>query len=337
MKKTFREQMAIVIAERYRNDTQMAKRYLKEATTHAAETLITYIRQWPEQHKSRNQALGRLLERQRWNDQGELVLDTNHRGRAYPAKLPLAMAYEWYQFGDQNKQFYPMYSFADGVNSIPANAKKDWMEEIQGLFMDINRMSLGAFKAICLGKWVKSYGTSNPHTFSNWEREVSEFTKAQEAINRFVATRNGWEYISTENMQNPTHKAEMSKVIMDILAKADEAVEPAVKAIREQDRQMYIRQDATRARNNVKYLRDFFKKYAQPNPNALELVAGIINDVEAQTLENKELTKRVQPLVWQLVDVTAGFPRSAVPAQEPVERPNRGFVAVNHQLLLIRR
>jgi hypothetical protein len=46
--KTFREQMAVVIEERHSSESANSKkRHLDEATTPAAQTLITYIRQSP--------------------------------------------------------------------------------------------------------------------------------------------------------------------------------------------------------------------------------------------------------------------------------------------------
>ena len=46
---------------------------------------------------------------------------------------------------------------------------------------------------------------------------------------------------------------------------------------------------------------------------------------------------RPTPLIWQLVDVTAGFPRTAVPAEEPVALPNLSFVAMNGRLYRVLR
>ena len=131
---------------------------------------------------------------------------------------------------------------------------------------------------------MKSLGSTNPHAIAQWEREVSEFKAVQEAINAFVVTRKGWEYLTTDNLQDFKHKVEMSKVLTDILANADAVVEPAFKAIKEQFRRDKIRQDATYARNSIKELKGFFQKYATPIPNALTLLSGIINDVESQTL-----------------------------------------------------
>lgn len=283
MKKTFREQMLAVIQDRYKEPDQV-KRYLAEVNNPAAETLITYIRQWPSLHKSRNQALTRLLECDRWNDKGELVLERNHKGKVYPNRLPLDIAYDWYRYGDQTKQVFPMYSFPKAVDRIPKKIQKDWEAEIKELFADINTMSVNAFKLVALGTWVKRYGLTNPHAMAGWDRNVSEFQDAQKAIDAFVVTRKGWEHYRTENMQNPSHKEGLSKVLQDILVKAGEAVEPAIKAITEQDRRMNIRQDAHRAKSQVKSLSKFFASYKQPVPNALELLEGIISDVENQTL-----------------------------------------------------
>ena len=46
---------------------------------------------------------------------------------------------------------------------------------------------------------------------------------------------------------------------------------------------------------------------------------------------------RPEPLVWQVVDVTVGFPRVAVPAADPVDAANRSFVAMNRHLLAVKR
>lgn len=287
--------MKVVIKERWRStDDKYLKSKLDEATTPAAETLITYIRQWPDQYKSRNQALGRLLECDRWNDKGELVLECDFKGRPYPMELPLDMAYEAYQFGDQRQTFFPMYSFPDGVKRIPENVTEDWADEIKGLFHDINKLTLSAVKIISLGKQVKCYGVNNPHAFAHWDRIVSEWKDAQAAIDAFAATRKGWEYLTIANIQNPKHSEEMSKVITELLAKADEIVEPSVKAIREQDRKMYIGQDATVARNDVKTLRAFFKKYGavESASEVLETLSNKINNVESVALNPQtSLTK----------------------------------------------
>lgn len=289
MAKTFQEQLLPILEERFRNSASEVKRHLKEASTPAAQTLIKYIRQW--EFKSRNVALARLIECDRWNDKGELVLERNFKGKEYSCKMPLAMAWECYVYGDQRTQVVPMYSFANHVKKIPANITKDWAEEVKGLFNDINRMTVGAFKIIDLGKCVKSYGVGNPYTFSEWDRHVSDFKEAQVAIDIFVVPRKGWEYLTTSNLQNPEHGEAMSKILEDILAKADEMVEPSVKAIREQDRKMYIRQDATHARNNVKKLRAFFKKYGPADSctlaggaNILDSIGGEIDEVEIKLL-----------------------------------------------------
>lgn len=287
MNKSFREQMIVVLNERYPDPSgEEMKRYLAESTTPTAETLITYIRQWPEQQSSRNQALGRLLECDRWNDRGELTLEANHKGKPYPARLPLAMAYEWYQFGDQRRQFFPAYNFPSALKRIPANATEDWVEEIKGLFNDINRASVSAIKIISLGRCVKMLGVGNPHAYAQWNRQISEWTDAQNAINEFVIAREGWKHLTTENLQNPKHKAAMSTILEDILAKADEIVEPSVNAILEQDRRLSIRQDATGARNKVKGLQGFFKSYGH-EITSLEFLSGMINDVEAHNLGKK--------------------------------------------------
>lgn len=282
-KKSFRELLVPVIEERYRNDVESQKRHLKEASTKAAETLITSIRQWPGQYSSRNQALGRFLESDRWNKDGDIVLEKDIKGRPYPLRLPLSLAYEVYIYGDQRKQYYPSFSFPSGLKRIPSNLAEDWVEEIQGLFNDINRMPLKAFKLICLGKWVKSYGTNNPYAIVNWERECNDFEKAQKAIDEFVANRDGWTHLTVDNLQNPKHNVELSKVLTDILANADAIVEPAGKAIREQDRQMNIRQDATQARNSVKRIKEFFISYGT-RVDCLDLVDSNINQTETKCL-----------------------------------------------------
>lgn len=284
--KTFQQQLLPILTDRFRGHEGDIKRHLDEASTPAAQTLITYIRQW--EFGSRNIALGRLIECERWNDKGELVLERDFKGKSYTTKnVPLAMAWERYVYGDQRQQYIPMYSFASSMKRIPKHIEESWAEEIKGLFYDVNHMSVTAFKIISLGKCVKALGVGNPHTFAQWSREVREFKDAQKAIDDFVVTREDWKHLTTESLQNPKHREEMSKVLEDILAKADSAVEPSMKAIREQDRRLYIRQDATHARNDVKSLGKFFKKYSQPEVNALTLIGGMVDDVEAQTLSAK--------------------------------------------------
>lgn len=280
--KDFQKQLLPILEDRFRGNSSEVKRHLKEASTPAAQTLITYIRQWGFQ--SRNIALGRLLETDRWNDDGELVLERNFKGKAYPMRIPLAMAWDWFVYGDQKTEFIPNYSFADSVKKIPANAKETWLEQIQKLFYDINHRSIEEFKIIVFGRTVKSYSLGNPYTYIWYNTQVKEFIAAQTAINEFVMGRKGWEYIQTENLQNPNHKTEMSKVLQDILAKADERVEPAQKQWNESERKMYIRQEATQARNDIKTLTSFFKKYGVTEPSALKMLANIINDVESQAL-----------------------------------------------------
>ncbi len=287
MKKTFREQMKAVIAERHSSDdAESQKRHLDEATTPAAETLITYIRQW--NYGSRNIALGRLLETNRWTDKGTLALEADHRGKQYPVKLPMSFAYERYMYGDQQRQYYPN-SLAGHIKDIPANVMQDWAEEIQGLFYDINKVSLKEFKLIALGKWVKSYGASNPHAIAGWDRDVSEWKETQAAINAFVVTKGkGWAHLTTENLQKPAAKVEMSKVLTDILANADAIVEPAFAAIRKQFRRDRIREDATHARNDIKGLKGFFQKYGvsiDRFSHILTLLGGIVDDTESQVLQ----------------------------------------------------
>lgn len=283
-RKTFEQQLLPILKERFRNDESDVKRHLKEASTPAAQTLIKYMRQW--EYKSRNIALSRLIECRRWNDKGEFVLERDFKGKEYPTKVPLWMAWEWYVYGDQRQEVMPSFTF-DYVKQLPDNMTEDWQEEVKGLFRDINRRPLSEFKLIAIGKAVKSLGANNPYAVAQWERNVNDFKKAQEAINAYVKDRKGWDYLTTENLQNPKHSKEMSKVLGDILAKADEIKEPAYKAIREQDRKMHIRQDATGARNDIKTLKGFFQKYSEPVPNALILVEGIVGDVESRNVGAK--------------------------------------------------
>lgn len=44
-----------------------------------------------------------------------------------------------------------------------------------------------------------------------------------------------------------------------------------------------------------------------------------------------------EPLVWQVVDVTKGFPSVAVTAEEPIADPNLAYVAVNRRLYRVVR
>jgi hypothetical protein len=282
--------MEVVIRERFKNDDEEhIQEKLNDSTTPAAETLITYIRQWP--MPSRNQALARLLEVDRWNDKGQLMLEVDFKGKTYPPKAPLMLAWESYMYGDQSKQFFPMYSFPNAVKRIPENVTEDWAAEIKELFYDMSRVSFKAVRMIALGKMVKQYGISNPHTYVTWQRMVQEWEDAQKAVDAFVVTRKGWEHLTSVNIQNPKHSAKMSKVFEDILAKADEIIEPSHKAIKEQDRRLYIRQDATGARNHVKSLGKFLKKYGASNEVALHHLNDIINILEGETLANKPLTK----------------------------------------------
>jgi hypothetical protein len=232
------------------------------------------------------------LECRRWNDKGEIVLETDFKGKQYPIRAPLSLAYESYQYGDQRKQFFPSYSFASAVANIPANITKDWEEEIKGLFCDMGKMPLSAVKSICLGKWIKMLGVNNPHAYAGWEREVSDWQAAQKAIDAFVVARKGWEYLVSTNLQDPKHKREMSNVLEDILAKADAVVAPSMDAIREQDRRLNIRRDATSARNDVTSLKTFFSKYGQPPVTAMTVISNLIDGVEKTTLENGRKPKK---------------------------------------------
>jgi hypothetical protein len=225
--------------------------------------------------------------RDRWADDGRLVLERDFKGKDYPNRLPLELAYDWYRYGDQRKQFWPMYNFPDGVKRIPDNVTPDWVKQIQGLFFDMGRTPLSAVKIVCLGQEVKSLGVHNAHTFAAYDRMVNEWIAAQKAIDEFCANREGWKHLTSANLQNPEHGKEMSKVLDDILAKADEMVGPSYNAIREQDRRMYARQDATYARNNVKSLGGFFEKYSEPVPECLTLVGGIIDDIESRLTAKK--------------------------------------------------
>lgn len=278
--------MEVVIKERHSSDDAVyQKRKLKEATTPAAETLITYIRQW--NFGSCNIALGRLLECDRWQKDGTLALERDFKGKPYPCKLPLSFAYERYMYGDQRRQYYPN-SLASRIKLIPANITPDWAEHLQGMFFDMQRVSLKEFKLIALGKWVKSYGGSNPHAIAGWDRYVSEWKETQAAIDAFVVGKGkGWGHLTTENLQKPAGKVEMSKVLCDILANADAVVEPAFKALQEQARRDRIRQDATMARNDIKGLKGFCQKYGVALPPELEALGKLINDTESQTLSTK--------------------------------------------------
>ncbi len=275
--KTFREQIAKILLER---NNEIADDKLNEATTQAAETLMTYIQQW--NAESRNHALCNMLERRQWQD-GKLILDCNFNGKQYPKELPLKIAYERYQYGYQRHQVFPTFSFPDAVKRIPDNLKEDWAEEIKGLFSDINRHSISEIKIISLGKNVKSLGIGNPHTYVHWESQVSYYEQAQNAINSFVENREGWQYLTTANLQDKTRSKEVSKVIEDILASADAAIKPSCEAVKEQDRRLRIRQDATRARNNVIYLQEFFAKYDESS-DCLNAVSDHINETETKSL-----------------------------------------------------
>lgn len=61
--KTFREQIAEILLKKY-NEIDESK--LNESSTQAAETLMTYIRQW--NAESRNHALCNMFERRQWKD-----------------------------------------------------------------------------------------------------------------------------------------------------------------------------------------------------------------------------------------------------------------------------
>lgn len=280
MKKSFEDQLLPILKARFRDNDDEVKRHLKEASTPAAQTLIQYIRQW--EFGSRNIALERLIDCNRWNDKGELVLERDFKGKPYPPKVPLAMAWDWYVYGDQREQVIPGYSFAGNVKKIPDNITNDWQVEVKGLFIDINRMPLNTFKIVALGSCVRQFGAQNPYTFTYWDRQSSEFKAAQEAINAFVVTRKdeGWKHLTTTNLQDPKSGKEMSKIISDILARADELVEPSIKAISEANKKMYARQDATRARNDIKTLKGFFKKYGSEPTDALEIVRERIDGIE---------------------------------------------------------
>ena len=64
-------------------------------------------------------------------------------------------------------------------------------------------------------------------------------------------------------------------------------VEPAIEAIKEQDRRLYIRQDATYARNNVSSLNKFFTKYGANHFGLIKWVGGAIDVVETESLKIK--------------------------------------------------
>lgn len=271
-KKSFKDQLRPILEERFKNSPIEGEvdRQLELATTPSAETLITYIRQW--KFQSGQIALGRLLECDRWNKKGELVLEKNFKGKPYPFQLPLAIAWDWYMYGYQGSLYIPNYSFPNCLKRIPDNMTDDWANEIKDLFGEITRTPIGDVKLIILGQCVKSYKATNPHCITWWNRQVEEFIAAQKAVDEFVKNRKGWEHLTVENSQNPKHKLEMSKVLTDILVKADELVEPAIARIKESDRKLYARQDATYARNNIKTLRGFFKKYG--NEDATKLAGG---------------------------------------------------------------
>lgn len=281
-KKTFREQLAVVISKRYPREN--IDRYLDESSTPAAETVINYIRQWPSQYSSKNKAVCRLIECQRLNDKGEFVLEKNFKGHPYPFDQSLKFAWNAFWFGDLQLNVWPMYNFASSIKHIPDNIPADVAELIKDLFLHINKTPLKEAKLIRLGKDVAQYGANNPHTIVNWERVMSEFEKAQKAIDEFVVNRQGWEYLTTENLQNPKHAEEMSKVLCDILAKADEAIEPAFKACADRDRYHHVRQDATRARNYVKHLAEFFQTYEQMDVSSLESIKELIDASETRIL-----------------------------------------------------
>lgn len=274
--KSFREQLQSVMQKR---DKEIDPQKFKEATTPAAQTLITYIRQW--NFGSRDIALGRLLECDRWTDKGTLELECGHKGKPYPLKLPLSLAYERYMYGDQTYQFFPSYRFVAGIKNIPDNLTDDWAAELKGMFFDMGRLTVDDVKLISLGKWVKSLGSNNPHAIAGWNRNVTEWQDAQKAIDNYCLGRKDWENLRSANLQDPLHKQEMSKVLSDILTNADAIVEPAFKALKEQEKRDRIRQEATFARNNVKDLKAFFQKYN---------IASSILDVIVNLISNTELT-----------------------------------------------
>lgn len=279
--KSFREQIAFIM-NNYAGGGKFASE-IDECATPAAQTLMGHIRRWP--LPTGPQAVAAFLTRKNWDKNGNLVDDTDHKGKPYPFRVPLAIAYESYKYGYQKKPYFPSWDFPSAVKSIPENVSPDWAEEIKDLFSSINRMSVHDFKIIALGKQVHGYGSTNPHTFSSWERMTDEFIAAQKAINEFVLTRKGWIHLTTDNLQNPKHKIEMSKVLGDILAKADENVEPARKAIAEQDRRLEIRQDATRARNDVKRILEFFQSYEIDNKDLIDSLKSAITSAEQKVLK----------------------------------------------------
>lgn len=284
-KKTFRDQIETILLERATGfPKKVSKRDLDESTTPAAQSLITYIRQWPTLYSCRNDALLHLLESRDWDKNGGMLPGKDYKGKPYPLRLSLELGFERYRYGDQKKSAFPSFSFPSCLKSIPAKIEPSWEVEIQDLFRDINKAPLSAVKIIALGRCVKSLGIGNPHTYAQWDRWVSEWKDAQVAIDAFVVNRKGWENLTTKHLQDPKPRAGFAKELEDILARADAVVEPSFTAIREQDRRLHIRQDATGARNDIKGLKGFFKKYATPIPNAIELLSGIIDDVEAQTL-----------------------------------------------------
>ena len=69
-----------------------------------------------------------------------------------------------------------------------------------------------------------------------------------------------------------------------ILAKADAQVEPAFKLIKESDRKLYIRQDATRAHNKLATVETFFKKYGVTVPDLLTQLSTFIDTIEADLI-----------------------------------------------------
>lgn len=279
--KSFREQLAVVMKER---DKMVSQRDINECSTPAAQTLITYIRQW--EFGSRNIALTQLLECDRWSKDGTLVMEKDFKGKAYPFRMSLMQGYEAYRYGDQREQFWPSYSFVRGIKNIPNNLTEDWAKELQGLFFDMGRLSIKAIKLICLGKCVKSYGVGNPYCYATWQREVGEWEEAQKAVDEFVTAKGrGWTHLTSKHLQDPNSHKGFAEEITKILANADAIVEPSIKAIQEADKKMYIRQDATRARNDVKTIKGFFQKYGQPTCEALNVVGEAINLTESEALK----------------------------------------------------
>jgi hypothetical protein len=64
-------------------------------------------------------------------------------------------------------------------------------------------------------------------------------------------------------------------------------------------------------------------------------IAAASNQVVRISIPGALIT--TEPLVWQLVDVTKGFPTVAVTAEEPIATPNNAYVAVNRRLYRVVR